>query len=157
MSGNIRWISQKSTNLNNVPFLCTKLFFKRGHYSRGDIIQGRTLFMEIRYVYKIFYTWIGPLIFSFGSKTLLFQFASTLVPNQQMLKVCSSKVLEVFVRVQRFSNIHALGTYSYCNPMHCLRENFSNFPHGLLVKCHYTSQICFEQSLKAFQSKQHHL
>ena len=30
-------------------FLCTKLFQKRGHYSRGDIIQGRTLFKEIRY------------------------------------------------------------------------------------------------------------
>ena len=26
--------------MNNVPFLCTKLFQKRGHYSRGDIIQG---------------------------------------------------------------------------------------------------------------------
>jgi hypothetical protein len=26
--------------LNNVPFLCTKFFFKRGHYSRGEIIQG---------------------------------------------------------------------------------------------------------------------
>ena len=25
-------------NLNNVPFLCTKLFQKRGHYSSGDII-----------------------------------------------------------------------------------------------------------------------
>jgi hypothetical protein len=34
--------------LNNVPFLCTKLFQKRGHYSRGDIIQGGTLFKEIR-------------------------------------------------------------------------------------------------------------
>ena len=37
-------------NLNNVPFLCTKLFKKRGHYSRGDIIQRGTLFKEIRYV-----------------------------------------------------------------------------------------------------------
>ena len=35
--------------MNNVPFLCTKLFQKRGHYSRGDIIQGRTLFKEIWY------------------------------------------------------------------------------------------------------------
>jgi hypothetical protein len=26
------------------------LFQKRGHYSRGDIIQGRTLFKEIWYV-----------------------------------------------------------------------------------------------------------
>ena len=26
--------------MNNVPFLSTKLFQKRGHYSRGDIIQG---------------------------------------------------------------------------------------------------------------------
>ena len=34
--------------MNNVPFLCTKLLQKRGHYSRGDIIQGRTLFKEIR-------------------------------------------------------------------------------------------------------------
>ena len=25
-------------------YVCTKLFQKRGHYSRGDIIQGRTLF-----------------------------------------------------------------------------------------------------------------
>ena len=41
---------QKSKNLNNVPFLCTNLFQKRGHYSRGDIIQGRTLIKEIRYV-----------------------------------------------------------------------------------------------------------
>ena len=30
-------------------FLYTKLFQKRGHYSRGDIIQGRTLIKEIRY------------------------------------------------------------------------------------------------------------
>ena len=37
--------------LNNVPFLCTKLFQKRGHYSKGDIIQGGTLFKEIRYVF----------------------------------------------------------------------------------------------------------
>ena len=37
-----------SKNLNNVPFLCTKGFQKRGHYSRGDIIQGRTLFKEMR-------------------------------------------------------------------------------------------------------------
>ena len=29
--------------MNNVPFLCTKLFQKRGHYSRGDIIEGGTL------------------------------------------------------------------------------------------------------------------
>ena len=42
---------QKSKNLNNVPFLCTKLFQKRGYYSRGDIIQGRTLIKEIRYLY----------------------------------------------------------------------------------------------------------
>ena len=41
---------QKSKNLNNVPFLCTKLFQKRGHYSTGDIIQGRTLSKEIWYV-----------------------------------------------------------------------------------------------------------
>ena len=41
---------QKSKTLNNVPFLCTKLFQKRGHYSRGDIIQGRILIKEIRYV-----------------------------------------------------------------------------------------------------------
>ena len=40
---------QEWQNLNNVPFLCTKLFQKKGHYSRGDIIQGRTLFQEIRY------------------------------------------------------------------------------------------------------------
>ena len=39
---------QKSKTLNNVPFLCTKLFQKRGYYSRGDIIQGRTLIKEIR-------------------------------------------------------------------------------------------------------------
>ena len=38
----------KCKNLNNVPFLCTKLFQKRGHYSKGDIIQGGTLFKEIR-------------------------------------------------------------------------------------------------------------
>ena len=37
--------------MNNVPFLCTKLFQKRGHYSRGDIIQGGALFKEIRYVF----------------------------------------------------------------------------------------------------------
>jgi hypothetical protein len=36
--------------LNNVPFLCTKLFQKRGHYSRGDNIPGRKLFIEIRYL-----------------------------------------------------------------------------------------------------------
>ena len=30
-------------------FLCTKLFQKREHYSRGDIIQGRILFKEIWY------------------------------------------------------------------------------------------------------------
>ena len=41
---------QKSKNLNDVPFLCTKLLQKRGHYSRGDIIQGRTLIKEIRYI-----------------------------------------------------------------------------------------------------------
>ena len=40
----------KSKNLNNVPFLCTKLLQKRRHYSRGDIIQGRILFKEIRYL-----------------------------------------------------------------------------------------------------------
>ena len=34
-------------------FFCTKLFEKRGHYSRGDIIQGRTLFKEIRYLFGI--------------------------------------------------------------------------------------------------------
>ena len=38
--------------MNNVPFLCTKLFEKRGHYSRGDIIQRGTLFKEIRYIAK---------------------------------------------------------------------------------------------------------
>ena len=38
--------------MNNVPFLCTKLFQKKGHYSRGDIIQGGTLFEEIRYVFE---------------------------------------------------------------------------------------------------------
>ena len=41
---------QKCKNLNNVPFLCTKLFQKRGNYSRGDIIRGRTIFKEIRYM-----------------------------------------------------------------------------------------------------------
>jgi hypothetical protein len=35
---------QKCKNLNNVPFLCNKLFQKRGHYSRGDIMQGNTVF-----------------------------------------------------------------------------------------------------------------
>merc|ERR1712051_1103888 len=45
---------QKRQSLNNVPFLCTKLFQKRGHYSRGDIIQGRTLIKEIRYLSPIF-------------------------------------------------------------------------------------------------------
>ena len=42
---------QKCQNLNNVPFLCTMLFQKKGHYSRGDIIQGRTLFKKIRYIF----------------------------------------------------------------------------------------------------------
>ena len=41
--------------MNNVPFLCTKLFQKRGHYSRGDIIQERALFKEIRYL-KTYFT-----------------------------------------------------------------------------------------------------
>ena len=40
---------QKSKTLNNVPFLCTKLFQKRGHYSRGDIIQVGTLLKAIWY------------------------------------------------------------------------------------------------------------
>ena len=31
-------------------YVCTKLFQNGGNYSRGDIIQGRTLFKEIRYV-----------------------------------------------------------------------------------------------------------
>ena len=31
---------QKYQNLNNVPFLCTKLFQKRGHYSRGTLQLG---------------------------------------------------------------------------------------------------------------------
>ena len=39
MSGDIKQF-QKCKNLNNVPFLCTKLFQKRGHHSREDIIQG---------------------------------------------------------------------------------------------------------------------
>ena len=43
---------QKCKKLNNVPFLCTKLFQKRGHYSRGDIIQVGTLFKEIWYLHK---------------------------------------------------------------------------------------------------------
>ena len=30
-------------------FLCTKLFQKRGHYSRRDIIQGKALFKEMWY------------------------------------------------------------------------------------------------------------
>ena len=42
---------QKCKILNNVPFLCTTLFQKRGHYSRGDIIQGRTIFKVIQYLY----------------------------------------------------------------------------------------------------------
>ena len=32
------WQFQKFKNLNNILFSCTKLFQKRGHYSRGDII-----------------------------------------------------------------------------------------------------------------------
>ena len=31
-------------------YVCTKLFQNGGNYSRGDIIQGRILFKEIRYV-----------------------------------------------------------------------------------------------------------
>ena len=31
-------------------FYVLSFFKKEGHYSRGDIIQGRTLFKEIRYV-----------------------------------------------------------------------------------------------------------
>ena len=41
---------QKYKNLNNVHFLCTNLFQKRGHYSRGDIIQGGILYKEMRYI-----------------------------------------------------------------------------------------------------------
>ena len=43
----------KLPSLKNVPFLFTNLFQKRGLYSRGDIIQGRTLFKEIRYMFNI--------------------------------------------------------------------------------------------------------
>ena len=34
--------------MNKVSFLCTKLFQKRGHYSREDIIQGNTVSMVIQ-------------------------------------------------------------------------------------------------------------
>ena len=47
--------------MNNVPFLCTKVFQKRGHYSRGDIIQGRTLFKEGHYLRK-YGMWINLVI-----------------------------------------------------------------------------------------------
>ena len=42
MSGDINLSSNfKSAKFElNVPFLCTKLFQKSGHYSSGDIIQG---------------------------------------------------------------------------------------------------------------------
>ena len=38
---------QQCKNLNNVPFLCTKLFQKSGHYLRGNIVQGGASFKEI--------------------------------------------------------------------------------------------------------------
>ena len=53
--------------------LTTKCFQKRGHYSRGDIIQGRSLFKEIRYIESNFstFTCIGAnfcVQFSFHNK-----------------------------------------------------------------------------------------
>ena len=50
MSGILAKLAISNLNLNNVPFLCTKPFQKRGHCSCGDIIQGRTLYKEIRYL-----------------------------------------------------------------------------------------------------------
>ena len=56
--------------MNNVPFLCTKLFQKRGQYSRGDIIQGRTLIKEIRYLRQKYYLFISQLTCLYFLKTL---------------------------------------------------------------------------------------
>ena len=36
-------------------YVCTKIFQKSGHCSRGDIIQGRTLFKVIRYIFLSFW------------------------------------------------------------------------------------------------------
>jgi hypothetical protein len=41
--------------LNIVPFLCTKLFQKRGHYLRGDIIQGRKLLRKYGISYYVLF------------------------------------------------------------------------------------------------------
>ena len=45
--------------MNNVTFLCTNLFQNRGHYSSKDIIEGRTLCKEIRYIIFRIYPVVG--------------------------------------------------------------------------------------------------
>ena len=44
-----------SKNLNNVPFYVLS-FFKKGALFKGDIIQGRTLFKEIRFVFACMFS-----------------------------------------------------------------------------------------------------
>ena len=48
MSGDINWTTKIWIMFHF--YVHTKLFQTREHYSRGDIIQGRTLFKEIWYV-----------------------------------------------------------------------------------------------------------
>ena len=53
---------------HSVPFLCTTLFQKEGHYSRGDIIKGRTLIKEIRYLknFKFYVLNVPPILWKRG-------------------------------------------------------------------------------------------
>ena len=46
-------------NLNNVPFLCNKLFQKRGHYSRGDIIFRKYSIFHVETLFCWWWLWLN--------------------------------------------------------------------------------------------------
>ena len=92
MSGDINWTSnfKSAKKLNNVPSLCTKLFQKRGHYSRGYIIQGGTLFKKIRDVHK-------ALILSGLIKWLMIDFILICTPINVSILLFNSKTVGFFL------------------------------------------------------------
>ena len=60
-------------------FLCTKLFQKRGHYSRGDIIQGGDIFQ-------------GNTVGSFASEFFQFEFHECQKCKNYIFSIAISKL-----------------------------------------------------------------
>ena len=76
-------------------FLCTKLFQKRGHYSRGEIIQGGTLFKGGHYS-------SGDIIYG----NMVFNMKIGLYLKEK--RECLSKGLEIVYVIKSWPNLDIL-------------------------------------------------